>query len=106
MDAVFELKPLVWIGKRSYGMYLWHFPILLLTTNINSTVAPPIWMYFVQVALIFLVSHLSYEYVENPIRKRAIGDWFRARRAGQAHGSSQQCGCQKDNFAVHVGKFV
>ena len=84
MDAVFELKPLVWIGKRSYGMYLWHFPILLLTTNINSTVAPPIWMYFVQVALIFLVSHLSYEYVENPIRKGAIGDWFRARRAGQA----------------------
>jgi hypothetical protein len=84
MDAVFELKPLVWIGKRSYGMYLWHFPILLLTTNVNSTVDPPIWLYFVQIALIFLVSHLSYEFVENPIRRGAIGDWLRARRAGQA----------------------
>ena len=84
MDAIFELKPLVWIGKRSYGMYLWHFPILLLTTNVNSTVDPPIWMYFVQIALIFLVSHLSYEFVENPIRKGAIRDWLRDRRAGVA----------------------
>ncbi|MBE6470717.1 MAG: acyltransferase [Coriobacteriaceae bacterium] len=85
MDAVFALKPLVWIGKRSYGMYLWHFPILLLTTNVNSTVEPPIWLYFVQIVLIFLVSHLSYEYIENPIRKGAIRDWLQARRAGQPH---------------------
>ena len=83
MDAVFSLKPLVWIGKRSYGMYLWHFPILLLTTNVNSTVDPPIWTYFAQIAVIFLVSHLSYEYVENPIRKGAIRDWLKARRAGE-----------------------
>ena len=84
MDAIFELKPLVWIGKRSYGMYLWHFPILLLTMNVNSTVDPPIWMYFVQIAIIFLVSHLSYEYIENPIRKGAIRDWLKARKAGEA----------------------
>ncbi len=74
------LPPLVWIGKRSYGMYLWHFPILLLTTDANSTAGVPIWMRFVQIGLIFLVAALSYTFVENPIRSGAIGAWRKRRR--------------------------
>ena len=44
ISKVFELPPFVWIGKWSYSMYLWHFPILLLTTDVNSTTGVPWWM--------------------------------------------------------------
>ena len=76
----FELPPLVWIGKRSYGMYLWHFPILLLTTNVNSTTGVPWWMRIIQIALIFAISELSFRFVEDPIRKGKIGEWWQARK--------------------------
>ena len=77
---IFQLAPFVWIGKRSYGMYLWHFPILLLTTDVNSTVEMPIWMRLVQLALIFAVSALSYSFIENPIRSGIVSTWFNERR--------------------------
>ncbi len=42
-------EPLVWVGKRSYSIYLWHYPLLLLmnpVANINDT---PWWQYILQV---------------------------------------------------------
>ena len=45
-------EPLVWIGKRSYSIYLWHYPLLLLmnpVANINDT---PWWHYILQVLLV------------------------------------------------------
>ena len=89
----FALSPLVWIGKRSYGMYLWHFPILLLTTDVNSTTGTPWWMHIVQLVLIFVVAELSFRFVEDPIRKGKIGEWWRARR---------DAGAQRD---VYVRRF-
>ena len=84
VDRLFRTRPLVWVGKRSYGMYLWHFPILLLTTDVNSTTGVPLWMRVVQIALIFVVSHLSYTYVEDPVRKGAVGQWWRNRNTVKA----------------------
>ena len=80
VSRLLSLAPFVWIGKRSYGMYLWHFPIILLTTDANSTVEMPLWMRFVQIVLIFAISALSYTFIENPIRSGAIGEWIRKRR--------------------------
>ena len=80
LSRVFALAPLVWIGKRSYGMYLWHFPILLVTTDVNSTMGVPWWMRIVQVVLIFVVSALSYTFVEDPIRRGRLGAWWKARK--------------------------
>ena len=77
---LFELAPFVWIGKRSYSMYLWHFPILLLTTDVNSTTGVPWWMRIVQIALIFIIAEVSFRFVEDPIRKGCIGEWWRARK--------------------------
>ena len=77
-----SLPPLVWIGKRSYGMYLWHYPILLLMTNPNATTDPhPLWL-LLELALIIGVSALSYTFIENPIRHGAIGEWLHDVRSG------------------------
>lgn len=78
------LAPFVWVGKRSYGMYLWHYPIILLLKPLND--APDgysWWLMLVAVILIFVISDLSYRFVENPIRHGAIGEFFaRVREEG------------------------
>lgn len=77
------VAPLVWIGKRSYAMYLWHYPLLLLM-NPRSTIAEtPWWMYIIQMAVIFVAAAISYSFVENPFRHGALGKFIRAWRAGE-----------------------
>ena len=76
ISMVFGLKPIVWIGKISYSMYLWHFPIILLMTSANMVGEAPIWLRLVQLIVIFAVSAFSYYVVENPIRHGAIGQFI------------------------------
>ena len=68
-------KPLVWIGQRSYGMYLWHFPIIELLEPRNATMLPW-WIHLVEIALVIVISHLSYQYIETPIRKQGFRVFF------------------------------
>ena len=79
----FGLKPLVWIGKVSYSMYLWHYPIILLMTPNNMTEGVPWWLRILQLVVIFGISAFSYYVVENPIRHGAIGQFISAWRAGE-----------------------
>lgn len=66
--------PFVWVGKRSYGMYLWHYPIILLLKPLNDVQdGYSWWLMLVAVILIVLISDLSYRFIENPIRHGAIG---------------------------------
>lgn len=95
-------KPLVWVGLRSYGIYLWHFPLLLLMNPRNFTGETPWWMYLVQVAVVFACAAFSYRFVENPLRKGALGtfvkgvknkeidvpDWLKHHAVGVVAGSA------------------
>lgn len=75
-------KPLVWIGKRSYGIYLWHYPLLLLMDpgGVGDT---PWWLYLLQLAAVFACAAFSYRFVENPIRHGALGRLVKNVRAGE-----------------------
>lgn len=68
---VAAMKPFVWIGQRSYGMYLWHFPIIALLQPRNATMLPW-WIYLVEIALTIVIAHLSYEFIETPIRRQGL----------------------------------
>ena len=66
-------EPLVWVGKRSYSIYLWHYPLLLLmnpVANINDT---PWWQYILQVLVVVAVAEFCYRFIETPFRKGAFG---------------------------------
>lgn len=65
---VFAFKPLEWIGKRSFAIYLWHFPILELLNPLNATDGIPWWKLLLELVLILVISDLSYRFVEQPFR--------------------------------------
>ncbi|MEH7014136.1 acyltransferase family protein [Neobacillus niacini] len=66
------VKPIRWIGVRSYGIYLWHYPIIILTTPIVNTDGLNIWRITLQIGGTLIISALSYKFVETPIRAGRI----------------------------------
>ena len=79
---VLSCAPLKWLGTRSYGIYLWHYPLLLLMNPSNASTADPVQVVLELVAIL-VAAELSYRLVENPIRHGAIGGCFRDLRAGE-----------------------
>lgn len=72
LQKIFKLKPLEWIGSRSYGIYLWHWPILVLLRYLLPY-DTPWWMTPISlVVLTFTAAELSYTYLEMPIRKHGF----------------------------------
>lgn len=65
----FEFTPLVWIGRISYGLYLWHFPIIGASQRILEERVPPFVYQFIGVTLTFLVATASYYFLEKPFLK-------------------------------------
>ena len=61
---------MVWLGKRSYGIYMWHMMFLTLSVKALSAIeiaSPhPVWVVFVSTGLTILASHLSYSLWELP----------------------------------------
>jgi peptidoglycan/LPS O-acetylase OafA/YrhL len=69
------LRPLVWLGVRSYGFYLCHWPLLLLTwPDMTASLS----LLAGQFAATLLVSDLSYRLVETPIRRGGLGRFYRS----------------------------
>ena len=74
-------KPLRWIGVRSYGIYLWHWPIIVLTTP-NVQMGVNLYVAILQVGATIAVAALSWRFVEEPIRRGALGDLWAKIRSG------------------------
>lgn len=58
-------KPLVYVGKRSYALYLWHYPIYTVMTVNGFPASGPLRM-ILEVALSFITAELSWRLVESP----------------------------------------
>jgi peptidoglycan/LPS O-acetylase OafA/YrhL len=72
------IAPLRWIGKRSYGIYLWSYPVIVLTTPANKS--PGALRSILDIAVTFGLAALSWTYVEEPVRHGALrGLWQRVR---------------------------
>lgn len=76
-------KPLTWIGVRSYGIYLWHYPLILLIAPQNPADGTPWWLHIIQLAAIIACAALSYRFVENPIRKGALSKIYKQIRSSK-----------------------
>jgi hypothetical protein len=71
---------LLWIGLRSYGLYLFHWPIYQI---IRGVAGRPLTVseFVLAVALTAVITEVSYRFVEMPIRRRHVGRWWRRLQA-------------------------
>jgi peptidoglycan/LPS O-acetylase OafA/YrhL len=75
-----------YLGRRSYGIYLWHWPIFMVTRpGIDVPWSEPV-AFAVRLALTLGVAELSYRLVEMPIRRGALGRAWQAFRSGSKTG--------------------
>lgn len=76
-------QPLRWLGLRSYSIYLWHWPVFMLTRpgfDVSMDGAPLVAF---RVALTLLLAEVSYRLVETPVRNGALGHAWRSFREGR-----------------------
>ena len=67
-DLILGSRPMVWIGDRSYSIYLWHWPLFTLVLWLFAD--SPLAALLAMVAS-FVLADLSYRYVENSLRRRS-----------------------------------
>ncbi|MBY6037040.1 acetyltransferase [Fictibacillus nanhaiensis] len=83
MNKWLSFKPLRWIGIRSYGIYLWHFPVIVLSSPQWGAAEPSIAQTSVQLLLIVVLASLSWTFIENPIRKGALSKFCKLVKHGE-----------------------
>jgi hypothetical protein len=64
-SRLLSVRPMVWIGDISYGLYLWHWPLIVFARALWPGDS---WAVRIAAVAAFLPSWLSYRFVENPIR--------------------------------------
>lgn len=74
------IRPLVWIGLRSYGLYLYHWPIFMILRGVAGN---PLTMrqFVVGMAATVCVTELSFRWIETPIRTRGFRGLWTGRTA-------------------------
>ena len=70
-------RPIVWIGQRSYGIYLWHW-VIFQVTRPNVDLAGASWaINCARILIVIALADISLRWVEIPIRRGTLANWFR-----------------------------
>jgi peptidoglycan/LPS O-acetylase OafA/YrhL len=80
--------PLRWIGVRSYGIYLWHWPVFMVTRPDLDMPFDGLPLVALRLAATVILADLSYRYIETPIRRGALSRAWRTLR--EARGPLRQ----------------
>ena len=70
LSQILGMGPLQWIGKRSYGLYLWHWPVFQLTRPRVDVDIDGWQLFLVRIIVTLIIVEISYQFLERPIRER------------------------------------
>jgi peptidoglycan/LPS O-acetylase OafA/YrhL len=89
---ILEFKPLLWIGERSYAIYLWHW-VIFQVTRPSVDLAGEDWaLYALRILIVFALADISLRYIELPVRRGVIQYWFKGRRYRTKRERNRQTG--------------
>ena len=96
---------LKWIGDRSYSIYLWHYPIILL---ISKGIKASWWITLIEIVLSVVLAELSYRFIETPIRYGIIGEYLNILRSRpkSRQEKKRQVQVARRSLKVMAGTFV
>lgn len=96
---------LKWIGDRSYSIYLWHYPIILL---ISKWIKASWWITLIEIVLSVVLAELSYRFIETPIRHGIIGEYLNILRSRpkSRQEKKRQVQVARRSLKVMAGTFV
>ena len=96
---------LKWIGDRSYSIYLWHYPIILL---ISKGIKASWWITLIEIVLSVVLAELSYRFIETPIRHGIIGEYLNILRSRpkSRQEKKRQILVARRSLKVMAGTFV
>ncbi|WP_076418269.1 acyltransferase [Paenibacillus sp. FSL R7-0273] len=69
LSGILGCRPLAWIGKRSYSLYIWHYPVIILMNANSANERPGLIQMLLQFTVIVLLAVVSYKYIEEPVRR-------------------------------------
>ena len=72
IGGMLSWAPLRWLGIRSYGIYLWHWPVIALTTTITGPRASSPWLWVLDAAVSIGLAAASWRWVESPILRNGF----------------------------------
>jgi peptidoglycan/LPS O-acetylase OafA/YrhL len=73
----FTRAPMMWIGERSYGIYLWHWVVFQVTRPSVDLVGEDWALYSLRILIVFALADISYRWIEVPVRNGAIELWIK-----------------------------
>lgn len=96
---------LKWIGDRSYSIYLWHYPIILL---ISKGIKASWRITLIELVLSVVLAELSYRFIETPIRHGIIGEYLNILRSRpkSRQEKKRQVQVARRSLKVMAGTFV
>ncbi|WNS46098.1 acyltransferase [Paenibacillus sp. MMS20-IR301] len=69
VGGIMGSRPLAWIGKHSYSLYIWHYPVIILMNTNGANEKSGFAQILLQLAVILMLSIISYRYIEEPFRR-------------------------------------
>jgi len=70
--AITSWWPLRWIGVRSYGIYLWHWPVIALSVALVGSAASSPWLWLAETGVTIAVAAASWRFIETPIMRDGL----------------------------------
>ena len=72
IGTMLSAKPLRWLGIRSYGIYLWHWPVIAITTGIAPRAATSVPARLIDAVLPIGLAAASWRWLEEPILRNGL----------------------------------
>jgi len=95
LGAWLGIAPLRYLGQRSYGIYLWHWPIFMVTRPNQDIALDGLSLFVLRIAITLGIAELSFRFVEMPIRHGSLEHTWKRLRAGTL--------AARERMAVTVG---
>jgi peptidoglycan/LPS O-acetylase OafA/YrhL len=70
--VITSVPPLRWVGVRSYGMYLWHWPVIALAAALAGSGPTSAWAWVIETGITIALAAASWRFIETPILQNGL----------------------------------